>query len=425
MKKGLSTPPSSIPKFWPVVCILDLLITAFLGLIMRYKIIFPFRALDLGHTLHAHANFVFSGWVSLTLFSCIVIYVLPEAKAQKRIYRFAFYLLEITAIGILITFLLQGYRPLSITFLFLSFLASLLFVFRLWKDLKSDSVPTGVRLFIRGAFIWYLVSVAGMLILIYLTFSGVGSPIEIRSALYFFLHFQYNGWFTFCIFALLLNWLYTVNRPIKTKTVKLLFWLLASGLIPGYFLSILAFYPKMWAEIPSIISVLTDFTAALILFWIIIKVYPHINIQTPKPTNILWKIATLSFFLKIVMQAATLVPSLAAFAFSFRPLIIGFLHLTFLCFVSFFLIGYLLYHRQLKTEHSSIAQIGLIVFVIAVILSEVGLFTQSLFAFLGIYPFVFYKILFWITAGIFLGLLCFVLGNLSKKTWQKRPEIVK
>src|SRR5699024_12475087 len=107
------------------------------------------------------------------------------------------------------------------------------------------------------------------------------------------------------------------------------------------------------------------------------------------------------------------------------PFVFGLLRFTLLFFVSFFFLGYLLHQRQLSPEHSSISANRLILFVIVVILSVVGLFTQSLFAFLGIYPFVFYKILFWITAGIFLGLLCFVLGNLSKKTGQKRPEIVK
>lgn len=410
---ALSSSKSALPKHWSLICISNLLIAALIGLGMRYKIVFPFPALDQGNALHAHANFVFSGWVSLTLFSCIVAFVLSPVQSGKRIYRILFYCLESTSIAMLISFLMEGYGNISIILTLLSALSGCLFIYHIWKDLKSINAPA-VGLFLKGAMLWYLLSILGTLVLIYLSKSGTGSPIEIRSSFYFFLHFQYNGWFTFCIFGLLLHWIYTIHRSVDSSKIKRVFWLLTIGLIPGYFLSILAFYPYIWVEIPSLVSIIGYFAAAVLLFLVIIKIYPQIKERTPLAPSLLWKIATLSFFIKTVMQGATLIPSLASFAFSFRPLIIGFLHLTFLCFVTFFLIGYLLYFKQLQLKNIWLSKFGLILFVSAVILSEIGLFTHSFFAFIGIYSAFFTQFTFWVTVGIFMGFLLFFFGQFFK-----------
>ncbi|HET8574510.1 MAG TPA: hypothetical protein VFL76_11655 [Edaphocola sp.] len=412
MSNHFQTQKNSLPRSWAIICLLNLLLTALVGLAMRYKIVFPLPVMDQANALHAHANFVFSGWVGLTLFSSMVAFVLPEHRAERGIYRFAFYFIEITALAMLTSFLAEGYGLVSISLAILSALAGILFVALIWKDLSHADTPSAVKLFLRGAMLWYLLSVPGTLLLIYFNISGKGSPIEIRAAFYFFLHFQYNGWFTFGIFGLLLSWLHTIHRSWHTNMVRIIFWLLTIGLVPGYFLSILAFYPHSWAEIPSIISVITSFIAAVMLFIVMIRLYPKIRARIPWVPSLLWQIATLSFFLKTIMQAATLIPSLAAFAFSFRPLVIGFLHLTFLCFITFFLIGYLLYFRQLRIKNNRVAGGGLLLFVACVLLSEAALFAHSLFAFIGIYKAFFTKLTFWITVGIFLGLLLFVTGQL-------------
>lgn len=402
---------TALPRCWAIICLLNLLLTALVGLAMRYKIVFPLRVMDQTNALHAHTNFVFSGWVGLTLFSSMVAFVLPGAVAKKQVYRFAFYFVEITALAMLMSFLVEGYGLISIALTILSAVGSIFFVVHLWRDLGQAETASGVKLFLRGAMFWQLLSIPGTLSLIYLNISGKGSPIDIRAAFYFFLHFQYNGWFTFCIFGLLLSWLHHIHRDLEDKLLRIVFWVLSIGLIPGYFLSILAFYPYEWAEIPSILSLVAYFIAAVMLIVIMIKYYPKIKAKVPFVPGLLWKIATLSFFLKTIMQAATLVPSLAAFAFSFRPLVIGFLHLTFLCFVTFFLIGYLLYFQQLSIRKNVLAGCGLFLFVSGVLLSEATLFAQSFFAFIGIYNAIFIRLAFWLTAGLFLGILLFFIGQ--------------
>lgn len=404
-----------LPGIWPLLCLINLLITAILGLAMRYKILFPLPQIDQSNLLNAHVNFVFTAWVSLTLFSCLITFLIPRGGLQRtHNYRLPFLLYELASLGMLFSFLLQDYGSLSIGFLFLSVLVACWLIICIWKDLSAPEVPGLLRLFVRTGMLWYLLAIPGSLALVYWAAWGGGKPMIIRASLYWFLHFQYNGWFTFAVFSLLLNVIYVIRFPIPHRGSLIVYWLLVAGMIPGYALSIIAFFPNLLLEISSIFAVLMQFAAAFILLSFVLKGARYIKPRIPKPILILWEIAAASFFVKIVMQAGTLFPSLALFSFSFRPLIIGYLHLTFLCFVTFFLLGYLLFFKQVRLKGSRLAAFGLWGFVSTVILSEIGLFTQSLFAFIGLYPPYFNRFMFWITVGIVFCLLCFVLPQFSK-----------
>lgn len=197
----------SLPRNWARLCIINLLIAAFVWMLMSYKIVYPFPMVDQIYLLHAHPHFVFCGWASLTLFSCIVAYTVPNEVKSRSAYRVMFFLLEIASVGMLITFLYQGYSAFS---LFFSFLFTIVFywsIIRFWKGYKKASTPREIQWFIRMALIWLVISSFGPYLLGYLNATNTGTAIETRATLYFYLHFQYNGWFTFAIFGLLLHWL--------------------------------------------------------------------------------------------------------------------------------------------------------------------------------------------------------------------------
>jgi hypothetical protein len=54
-------------KFWIRVAIINLLIVAFLGVVMRYKIGFEFPYLNQKNLQHAHSHFAFGGWISMMI----------------------------------------------------------------------------------------------------------------------------------------------------------------------------------------------------------------------------------------------------------------------------------------------------------------------------------------------------------------------
>ena len=62
-------------KFWLKISLLNLLIVAILGLLMRYKIGFEFPFLDQKHLQHSHSHFAFSGWISHTLMVLMVYFI--------------------------------------------------------------------------------------------------------------------------------------------------------------------------------------------------------------------------------------------------------------------------------------------------------------------------------------------------------------
>ena len=72
----------------------------------------------------------------------------------------------------------------------------------------------------------------------------------------------------------------------------------------------------------------------------------------------------------------SIIPYLNTYAFSFRPIVIGYLHLTFLCVISFFIIGYI--NSLLLQGGRKISTTGTVIFTIGVLLQEVILMWQAM-----------------------------------------------
>ena len=95
--------------------------------------------------------------------------------------------------------------------------------------------------------------------------------------------------------------------------------------------------------------------------------------------TVLWALAFAALAVKIVLQALSVVPSLGAFAFSFRPVIIAYLHLVLLCFTTFFLFGFFSAEKLLDFR-GRVKRAGLGAFMTGVIANECILLLQSLLA---------------------------------------------
>ena len=67
------------------------------------------------------------------------------------------------------------------------------------------------------------------------------------SLIYFYLHFQYNGWFTFALLGLILWMLETNGADTKTKLIKIGFLMKLVAVFPTYILSVLWTEPNwLW-----------------------------------------------------------------------------------------------------------------------------------------------------------------------------------
>jgi hypothetical protein len=86
--------------------------------------------------------------------------------------------------------------------------------------------------------------------------------------------------------------------------------------------------------------------------------------------------AAIAFILKIVLQTFSIIPFFSNYAFGFRPIVIGYLHLSFLGIISFFILGYI--DQVLSERGGNISRAGVIIFTIGVLLQEFTLMAQGL-----------------------------------------------
>jgi len=96
----------------------------------------------------------------------------------------------------------------------------------------------------------------------------------------------------------------------------------------------------------------------------------------------LWRLAGLAWVIKIMLQGLTVIPEVGHFVFGFRPVIIAYLHLVMLVFVSLFMVGFFL-QEKLLDDRPGLWKCGLVIFSSGVLLNEGFLLWDALPPFEG------------------------------------------
>ncbi|RYZ51420.1 MAG: hypothetical protein EOO14_18010 [Chitinophagaceae bacterium] len=227
------------PKsFWIGLCLLNLCLIALFGLLMRSKILFPIPLLDYRNLLSAHSHFAFGGWAGLALLTLLVYDVLPAEKAQKKIYQTLLWGIEISSLGMAFTFPFWGYTALSITFSSLYIVVTYVFGWVFWKDMQGQALHPAIKMTSLGAIAALLLSAVGPAILSYILIVKSTNSLLYRDAVYTFLHFQYNGFFTLAIFATLFSYWLKKEGSLPPAAKKFSVFLLLS-LVPSLCLALL------------------------------------------------------------------------------------------------------------------------------------------------------------------------------------------
>lgn len=344
---------------WTYLSLVNLLIVSLLGVVLRYKGAFSLPVVDYKNLLHAHSHFAFSSWVTTILFTAFIYIGVPF----RRMYHSQFWLNQVAGFGMLISFTIQGYGAVSIAFSTLSVIFTYWFAFTYLKDIRQASFPPLVKPCLKLAVIFLVISSIGPFLL-----AGAGhSLVYYNNAIYFYLHFQYNGWFTFGVMALFFWAAPRYNIHLAPGPSRVFVTLMGIACIPAYCLSMLWAHPPGWIYTLAGGAGLLQVAALLFLF---------LSIHRNKHIHPLWILSFVSFTIKIILQALTLIPLLGRFAYSFRPVVIGYLHLVVLAFVTFLILGFLLLNNLLRVTKS-----GLVIFITGVILNEIILMVQCIRAF--------------------------------------------
>lgn len=397
-----------LPKNWAFIALVNLLIAALLGLILRYKLNYSLRSINYSNLLHAHSHFVFHAWAGLALIGSFVEFLLPREKREKKVYGWVFWLMTMASFGMLISFTIQGYGFYSILFSTIAQIVYYWFTIQFIKDGKKDIKNKTVRLFSFAALGTLFISTLGPYFLAYFSVKGSPTPLATRGALYIYLHFQYNGWFFFGIMSLLFDWLNGKNLVHKPSYLKWSAILFIVGVIPGASLSIIGYTSETWISISAYFSVITKIIAALLIFVSLFKVRRNLNQILTRPMKVLWGVSAFTFFAKTGMETFSLNPDLALVVFSLRPLVIGYLHLIFLLMFTLFLFAYFFDKNQLKYKNTRLLTIGLWGFVVFSTLSEIFLFLQAYSYYFSVRMPLLSKYIFFVTLGIVLSLSLFV-----------------
>lgn len=342
---------------------LNLVIVALLGVLMRVLPFFPSFALTYKNILHGHSHFAFGGWL-LPVLMALVMRGFPEltCKIAFHHWRNIALLVLLSAYGMLVSFPLQGYKGISISFSTLSVAASFYLALVVWRGLKGMASPTSHR-FLKWGLVYCTLSAIGPFATVPLIILGKqGTPVYF-DLIYFYLHFQYNGFFAFTVLALLYRLL---EKNGLDKNGKKVFYVFNLACVPAYALSVL------WHQ-PSVVFNLVGGAAALFQIAGVIYLSKDIsNHKTKLP--FLWKIALAAFVIKTALQVVSAIPVVALMACQARNFVIAYLHLVLLGFVSCFVFGTVLP----EVKNKRLMKNGLALFLFSFLTTEIILVVQAL-----------------------------------------------
>ncbi len=400
-------------RHWVIFALTNLLFVAALGLLMRLKVLFPLPSINQKYVLHAHSHFAFSGWVShiLMVFIVAAIFRKKSHEALPVKYQYIISANLLAAYGMLVSFFLQGYGPYSIGVATLSIVISYWFATACWRDIHKTFERKNGFNWLRAALIFLVLSSVGTFALAYLMAThNTHSRLQLAS-IYFYLHFQYNGWFFFACMGLLQNWLY--QKGVFIRYAKTVFWGFALTCVPAYLLSVL------WQAMPQWIYLLVILTSVIqVLAWALwLKavygkwrgIKHHL---TSLPRWLLYGVA-IAATIKLVLQSLSVIPSLSQLAYSFRPIVIGYLHLVLLVMISLFIIAYAYLHQSIQTNRRAVGSTW--VFVCGIILNELILTLQGASGMARIYIDHLPQALGVASLIIFAGLIGLLASQLGKK----------
>ncbi len=303
-----------------------LILTAMLGLLLRWQVIWPIKGIDYGNFLHAHSHIGFLGWVFNAFFALAFLRWVPAGKERSWIRLFWF--LQVANLGMLVSYPLQGYGGFSILFSTLHMGGSLAFAWKLWL---APDIAVLARPWLRSALVLMLLSGLGPLAL------GPLAALDLRAhpayplSIYWYLHFQYNGWFILFPIAWVLD---SVDKRLKGREAALrkALNLSLTGIILTFLVSALWVGLPVWMVLLAGAGGILQFAGILWLLQILYRDGRGYLKASPRFVRFLVWIGALVLMVKNGSQLLACLPALEAYT-QHRFIVIAFMHLVFLAVV--------------------------------------------------------------------------------------------
>lgn len=328
--------------------LLYFLLVGLLGVFLRMFFVTSIPA-NFRYIVHAHSHIALLGWVYIALTTLIYKMYFSEID-EARTYRKIFWFTQITLIGMLCSFPFTGYALFSIIFstlfLFASYWVSWFFLKKTPKHFRFRNSFRCVK-----ASLWYLVISSAGPWAVGAVMATLGkTSIWYKLSIYFYLHFQYNGWFVFALCGILFYFLEKKNITFQKRHFRDFFWLLNAGVILSLFLSVLWVQPHWIFYVLAGAGAILQAWAFARFFQILKPVWKKNALPFSHFQQVLLKIAAFLLVIKILMQLVSSLPYFADLAYNTVDFVIGYLHLTFLGVVSISLFAFLAAARLLRLQ---------------------------------------------------------------------------
>src|SRR5690625_1340376 len=372
-----------MPKAFTHMTFFFFFLTALSGVWMRLYPLNLELAFPYDHILHGHSHLAILGWTFLGVFVIfLALFWQKFSGKEKAEAKLITYILFIITTIMFAAFLYQGYALYSIIVstlhIFLEYWV-ISFIYRITK--RNQTIPRTSRLFINGALLSLIISSLGPFSLGFISASGLKDSYLFDVAIYFYLHFQYNGWLFLFLIGLFIIILNTRKVFIRHSFLSAGFWIYFIALLPSFFASVL------WVDHPHFIYTLAlvgsvgQWLAIVCILYSFSGVVKSLKEQVSKGLTLLLSLIFLLLFFKSTMELGLVLPNLAHLVFETRSVIIGYLHFTLLGFISLFILAqYFLAHIYSVNHYTGP---GFSVLLIGFFLNELLLFIQGLFTWLN------------------------------------------
>lgn len=363
--------------FWLKFSVFNFFIVSVLGVLMRYKIAFSLPAIEQKHLQEAHSHFAFYGWITLAIYVLSINHLQKHIENQKlKKYSTLFILNTVGAYLMLFTFLWKGYYIASIMASTLALLVSFAFSFFMVRDLKN--IRDVAKPWFLGGLFFAVFSSLGVFSLSYMMASRNINQDFYLACTYFYLHFQYNGFFIFSCIGMLMGSLKRINAEITSQQNRIIFWLMFAGCLLGYGLSVLWMKLPLWIFLIIVAATLAQTVGAFKLYKLVKQNWGNAVVHWSPMQRFVMMYVGFAFFVKIILQLGSNIPAVSQFAFGFRNIVIAYLHLVLLMCIAVFLLNQILATQIFRISNSLLN--GFKTLLLGIFLNELVLGLMGIFS---------------------------------------------
>lgn len=357
------------------------IILGILGTILRFKMALPILPELRGNfLLHAHSHIAVLGWTNVAFMAVILYFTFTQKALQSLSLKIYFWALLLVNLGIAPSFMAQGYGPISIVFSTFSIVTSIWFMVLYFRNQNRAHDRSPLHWFFTTGVIFYVSSAFGLVMVALHMAAKIGGEGLFNAGVYFYLHSQYNGWMIFVIIGSAYAYLQKRGIPISAKSIKWQWALLTVSFLPTYLPQIYALQLPTWLIAIGLIGTILSLIAVILFLRTTFR--PMMGLITNKWLRLLFGYSMLAFLIKSFMEVGGAIPNLAEMVHANRQVIIGYLHLTLLAFISTYLF-FAIYQYLLQSDR----QVGTMALLIVptTFLMVVTLFLDGLLKWLDIF----------------------------------------